>query len=581
MVNHGLVTAPLFFIVAALAARAGGSEDLRDMGGIAFRAPVLATLFLIVALATLAMPGSSNFVGEFLILLGVFKSKLAIAVIAFSASSARPYYALRMFISSMHNRVGRDVGSREIEWREAVAIVPLVGVILVLAFYPQFVLKRTEPSVESLDRLGAGARRPALERHRRSAAGVDGVRAAEGGERAMIVATKLQHHVVLVHHLHGPHIDWAGLSPFIALTAGALIVLLVGLLRASFVREHVAPLFTLITIGTSAAFEIVHFHHHASIISGALAIDDLALVLDLIFAVAGDRRRAAVVARGRAARSGPRRVPLAAAVQRARDGDPRLRAEPGHAVPRHRAAVDPAVHPVRIGVPPRGLARVGTQVPDDRLGRVGDARLRAGADLRRHRLDRLRGDRRRGLPRASSSAAMLGDPLLLTGLGLVIVGFAFKASVAPFHQWTPDVYEGAPTPITAFMATATKAAALGVFLRFFDVAAIGAQNKWAPMLAALAAITIIVGNVGALGQSSLKRMLGYSGVAQAGYMLGGVVVGTQLGVEATVLYLPFYLAMNLAAFAVIVAVERGSRATATTSPRSPGSARERRGSRGR
>ena len=101
--------------------------------------------------------------------------------------------------------------------------------------------------------------------------------------------------------------------------------------------------------------------------------------------------------------------------------------------------------------------------------------------------------------------------------------------MAPFHQWTPDVYEGAPTPITAFMATATKAAALGVFLRFFDVAAIGAQDTWAPMLAALAAITIIVGNVGALGQSSLKRMLGYSGVAQAGYMLAGVVVGTQLG----------------------------------------------------
>jgi NADH-quinone oxidoreductase subunit N len=150
----------------------------------------------------------------------------------------------------------------------------------------------------------------------------------------------------------------------------------------------------------------------------------------------------------------------------------------------------------------------------------------------------------------------LGDSLLYAGLGLVIVGFAFKASVAPFHQWTPDVYEGAPTPITAFMATATKAAALGVFLRFFDVAVIGAQNTWAPMIAAIATITIIVGNVGALGQSSLKRMLGYSGVAQAGYMLAGVVVGTQLGVEATVLYLSFYLFMNLAAFGVIVAVER-------------------------
>jgi NADH-quinone oxidoreductase subunit N len=133
--------------------------------------------------------------------------------------------------------------------------------------------------------------------------------------------------------------------------------------------------------------------------------------------------------------------------------------------------------------------------------------------------------------------------------------------VAPFHQWTPDVYEGAPTPVTAFMATATKAAALGVFLRFFDVAAIGAQDTWAPMLAALAAITMIVGNVGALTQSSLKRMMGYSGVAQAGYMLTGVVVGTRLGIQATVLYLLAYLAMNMAPFAVIVAEEREHPAT--------------------
>ena len=137
-----------------------------------------------------------------------------------------------------------------------------------------------------------------------------------------------------------------------------------------------------------------------------------------------------------------------------------------------------------------------------------------------------------------------------------MAGLCFKASVAPFHQWTPDVYEGAPTPVTAFMAVATKVAALGVFLRFFDVALIEAHASWGPALAALATITIIVGNVGALGQSSLKRMLAYSSVAQAGYMLAGVVVATQLGVQATVFYLAVYLFMNMAAFAVIVARER-------------------------
>jgi NADH-quinone oxidoreductase subunit M len=149
MVNHGLVVAPLLFIVALLAHRSGGSEDVRDMGGIAFRAPVLATIFLIVALATLAMPGSSNFVGEFLILLGVFKAKLVIAIIAFSGVVLASVYALRLFIGSMHNRVGPRVQSRDITVRDGLVLVPIVAVILFMALYPQLALHRSEGSVKA------------------------------------------------------------------------------------------------------------------------------------------------------------------------------------------------------------------------------------------------------------------------------------------------------------------------------------------------------------------------------------------------------------------------------------------------
>ncbi len=147
MLNHGLVVAPLLFIVALLAQRAGGSEDIREMGGIAFRAPVLATLFLIVAFATLAMPGSSNFVGEFLILLGVFNAKQAIAIIAFSGVVFASVYALRLFIRAMHNRVGPNVKSREISIRDGLVLVPIVLVIIGLALYPQLALHRSEDSV--------------------------------------------------------------------------------------------------------------------------------------------------------------------------------------------------------------------------------------------------------------------------------------------------------------------------------------------------------------------------------------------------------------------------------------------------
>ncbi|HEV3048421.1 MAG TPA: NADH-quinone oxidoreductase subunit M [Solirubrobacteraceae bacterium] len=149
MVNHGLVMGPILFIVALLGRRAGGSEDIREMGGIAFRAPVLASLALIVTLATLAMPGSSNFVGEFLILLGLFKAKLVFAIIAFSGVVMASVYALRLFIRAMHNRVGERVSSREISPRDALVLVPLVLVIVFFAVYPQLALHRSEGSVKS------------------------------------------------------------------------------------------------------------------------------------------------------------------------------------------------------------------------------------------------------------------------------------------------------------------------------------------------------------------------------------------------------------------------------------------------
>ena len=158
---------------------------------------------------------------------------------------------------------------------------------------------------------------------------------------------------------------------------------------------------------------------------------------------------------------------------------------------------------------------------------------------------------------AISQQGLATNVLLLTGIALSVAGLAFKASVAPFHQWTPDVYEGAPTPVTAFMAVATKVAALGVFLRLFDARyrslepldpggsdARGDHDRRRQRRRARAVL--------------LKRMLAYSSVAQAGYMLAGVVVATQLGVRATVFYLAVYLFMNMAAFAVIVARERAT-----------------------
>src|SRR3954468_11586769 len=161
-----------------------------------------------------------------------------------------------------------------------------------------------------------------------------------------------------------------------------------------------------------------------------------------------------------------------------------------------------------------------------------------------------------GIAHALGPGGNGNDTLVLIGTAMVLTGLAFKTSLAPFHQWTPDVYQGAPTPVTAFMAVATKAAAFIALARLFEVALGPIADDWKPALAAVAVISIAVGNVGALGQDSLKRLMGYSGIAQAGYMLAGVVVATETGLKALVFYLAAYTLMNLAVFAVVVARER-------------------------
>ena len=148
MVNHGLVVAPLFVIIAILAERSG-SEDLREMGGMAVRAPVLAALFLIVTLATLAMPGSANFIGELYILNGLFDSKIVFAIVASSGVVMAAFYALRLYQRTMHNRRPEGLVSREIGVSDGVVLVPLVLCILGLALYPQLILERTNPSVQA------------------------------------------------------------------------------------------------------------------------------------------------------------------------------------------------------------------------------------------------------------------------------------------------------------------------------------------------------------------------------------------------------------------------------------------------
>jgi NADH-quinone oxidoreductase subunit N len=313
----------------------------------------------------------------------------------------------------------------------------------------------------------------------------------------------------------GPHIDWAGLSPLLALLGAATLVLMLGLLRPRAVREVLVPLLALGGFLAAIGLGIWQFGEQKDLISGALRLDDLTLVLSFVFCTGG---AAAVLLSWRAV--APREAAhgeyFALMLTSAAGMWVLVAAQNLVTLFLGLELLSIPLY-VLCATEMRRATSLEAGLKYLIIGSVGSATLLYGLAFVYGATGSTDFS---GIARAAGGVT--GDSLLLTGIALSVVGLAFKASVAPFHQWTPDVYEGAPTPVIAVLAT----------------------------------ITIVVGNVGALGQSSLKRLMAWSSVAQAGYMLAGVVVATRLGVQATVFYLAVYLMMNLAAFAVIVIRER-------------------------
>ncbi|MCY4301636.1 MAG: NADH-quinone oxidoreductase subunit NuoN [Aestuariivita sp.] len=145
---------------------------------------------------------------------------------------------------------------------------------------------------------------------------------------------------------------------------------------------------------------------------------------------------------------------------------------------------------------------------------------------------------------------------LLFGLIFVISGLAFKVSAVPFHMWTPDVYEGSPTPVTAFFSTAPKVAAIGLFARVLHDAFGGAIADWRQVIALLSVLSMFLGSIAAIGQTDIKRLMAYSSIAHMGYALMGLAAGTQLGIEALLVYMVIYVTMSIGTFAFILTMER-------------------------
>jgi NADH-quinone oxidoreductase subunit N len=361
--------------------------------------------------------------------------------------------------------------------------------------------------------------------------------------------------VSLLAVVHAPVISYKQLSPLMATAGGSVVVLMVGLAPQRFARAVLVPLLSAVALLTAIGLSIWIWQpgNRPTIIQGALGVDTLSIGMSMLFYVSG----LATIALSLRSH----------AVDEAGHGEYYcllLGSITGMVV----LAEAESLLTLFVGLELLSIPLYVLCASEVRrrssleaglkylvIGSVGSATLLYGLALIYGATGSTGFDQ---IARAIGQTVSAGDPLLLTGVALALTGLAFKASVAPFHQWTPDAYQGAPTPITSFMAVATKAAAFAIFLRLLDEALANTRLDWAPALAVLATLTIVIGNAGAIPQRSLKRMLAWSGVAQAGYLLAGVVVGTRLGLQATAFYLAAYLVMNVTAFAVVVARERVS-----------------------
>ncbi len=352
-----------------------------------------------------------------------------------------------------------------------------------------------------------------------------------------------------------PTIDYQGLAPLFAVAGGAAIALLVGLAKNTDVQRIWVPLIAVVTLVVAGDLSVRLWGEQHTLIEGAMRVDDLSITMYLVFCVTGisailmGLRQSFV----RQCGSGEFHTLLLASIAGM------------FVLASSQNLITLFIGLELLSIPLYVLCASEVRKKSSLesglkyliIGSVGSATLLYGfsfiygttgstdfAPISRALFD---------------NSGLLSDPLLLIGVAFAMAGLAFKVSIAPFHMWTPDVYQGAPTPVTAFMAVATKAAAFAVFLRVFAEALPAVSTSWQDALAVLAVVSIAVGNIGAIRQDSMKRMLGYSGIAQAGYMLVGIAVASQLGARALVFYLIVYAIMNLGAFAVIAARESETR----------------------
>ena len=349
-----------------------------------------------------------------------------------------------------------------------------------------------------------------------------------------------------------PHVDWFALSPSLALLGVAAIALLAAVLVPGPLRKPVSATVTFAGFVGSFAAAAVLYTHSADphgVLTGSLTRDRWGALAQLILAGAG--ALAVLVSYGERTRE---HVSEYYALLAAAGAGMIFLAQASSLLTIFLGVewFSVALY-ILCAIDINRASRLEAGLKYLITGSFGSAFLLFGSALVYGATGTLRLDL---IGRAVTDRGLSDDPLLVVGLAMMLVGLAFKMSVAPFHQWTPDVYQGAPTPVSGFMGAATKAVAFVLTIRILQTAFAEDAHLWTVLLAVLAVASLVIGNLAALVQTDVKRILAYSSVSHAGFMLMAVAADSALGGRAVLYYLIPYSAMSIGAFAVVAARER-------------------------
>ena len=547
MLNHGLIVGALFILIGFIYERRG-TWQTGEMRGLQKAAPVMAAVFTVVMMASIGVPGLNGFVSEFLVLSGTFITHRWWAVVAVLGVIVAAIYLLWAYQQVFHGKPREaDEKTRDLALLERAVMAPLIILIVFLGVYPKPVLDRINPSVKQLIahvESSTGQTQPSVAVERC------------GGREVIATLLATTHAASASDTIAVPPIRWLAILPPIILIGGAVLLLGLASLVSRPLKVAVSTVATVVISGGALGVAIwqwtdVQDHGAHTYIKQAVVMDGFSVFITMLVAIA--MLLTALVADGYLRREGVQGVEFHVLAMVSASGA-MLMAMANDLIIiflgleilsialyvltafnyKRAASGEAALKYFILGGFSSAIFVYGIALT---YGATGSTNLTQIGDF-------------------LSKNVVLSNGLLLAGLALLLVGFGFKVAAVPFHMWTPDVYQGAPSPVTGFMAAVAKAGAFAAMLRVLFSAFGVVSTDWRPIIYGLAVLSLVLGAFVALRQRDVKRMLAYSSINHAGFILLGVVAGTARGASASLYYLFAYMLMTIGSFAIVTVLGR-------------------------